>query len=775
MNKIRDFFLTRDKYLLSIISVLFVIRMAIPYTIYAFLFASVIYFISFIVFRSGELKKSFVFIKWFWRYLLLLFFFMFGLIQTEIITFNLLKEVLNAIVLFFLAFFWFIALYNKKVQKSYFEAFTLTFLVFSLLASIAGIGKFLLELANIKLGFLEYHQYSISSSIVNDNNYFALAILFGVFILLKYMINNYNLFYRLVLQVALFVSSIAIFLSISRRGIIILLTIYLFLFISTFISFFYKKSTRLRNIVRNSIPVILSFLSFLSLMIFLIVFISPQLKTKLINKYNLNLNTIRTGTNSVIYSYGTILNSDISYKDIDSFIWKYNVKSQKQYNPNFPELYFEGLNSDKFVYPLNNPPKEISVISGGLIVNSESNSFLWYAENNIPMSYTSMSSPTFELKKDVPYSASVYCFVSEKCNLNYVELRISSKEKIVDSYDLGKKGAWYKLNYQFQATVDTSVNIILFTAKYNEINYSNIEGYVLFVLPKLTIKDGVKKEIEIENSDQNDLFVDLVYKVRGYFDKRILDSKIVNSYQSEHGNIYLEASRDIYKIFRADTSNIHAKMQLKNYLDIADFKKQNKVYWERMDSFSSTSLLQKEIVLLKKQPVKKHDELTNRPLRLGELIENSIISEDTINKIIGENEANYLIINKLYGERVERWKYAFKLFITEFSFFQKIFGDGFDYQRKFGSKFLGDDKVDYPHNVVISSLLYSGLIGAGFYIYFLIYICLVYLKNIKKEPHLFLIFIVTLFYSLTSSNSHFDSTFLALLCIFPFVLNIEKK
>ena len=126
-----------------------------------------------------------------------------------------------------------------------------------------------------------------------------------------------------------------------------------------------------------------------------------------------------------------------------------------------------------------------------------------------------------------------------------------------------------------------------------------------------------------------------------------------------------------------------------------------------------------------------------------------------------ENDENILDSNnKLFGNRADRIKFAFEIF-NDFTLSQKIFGNGFDYMIIFGNRYtvaLGlDFGYDYPHNPIISSLLYSGILGflySLFFISFLFYNICRYFFGIMS---LSLVFIIHFFFILFSGNSLFGT------------------
>jgi hypothetical protein len=60
-----------------------------------------------------------------------------------------------------------------------------------------------------------------------------------------------------------------------------------------------------------------------------------------------------------------------------------------------------------------------------------------------------------------------------------------------------------------------------------------------------------------------------------------------------------------------------------------------------------------------------------------------------------------------FSSRISRWNLAFDLLNGP----TVIIGRGFDYLQLYGCRFAGCQAVDYPHNLLLSSLLYGGVVG----------------------------------------------------------------
>lgn len=127
-------------------------------------------------------------------------------------------------------------------------------------------------------------------------------------------------------------------------------------------------------------------------------------------------------------------------------------------------------------------------------------------------------------------------------------------------------------------------------------------------------------------------------------------------------------------------------------------------------------------------------------------------------------------INYFTSPRTDRWRYALELWQTRYNTKQKIFGQGFKYLEWYGEKFYGNPKrYDFPHNPIISSFLYSGIIGGVVYIIFLIMSMWLYWKRRLQLGIFFIMYLCCMFFCMFSGSSHFSFPLFAFLSFLPFV------
>ena len=123
---------------------------------------------------------------------------------------------------------------------------------------------------------------------------------------------------------------------------------------------------------------------------------------------------------------------------------------------------------------------------------------------------------------------------------------------------------------------------------------------------------------------------------------------------------------------------------------------------------------------------------------------------------------------------LDKWEYTFDLFSKRGSF-QKLLGDGFSYLSEFGEKFNGNARfLDYPHNPVLSGLLYSGLIGAVFILFFIL--VALYYGGIyfKKYPLYSLMLYTSMLFILFGGNSLFSVPIFLFLFSLSFMIRHQE-
>lgn len=783
--------------ILPLVTVLFIIRSAIPYVIYPFIGFFIIYTIYFIIYENRNYKTVLKYFSKFRLYFILFLFYLIVLPFTKTISFTLIKEILNALALFIIGFYWFYILEKYNNWNYLKKTFLWQFFFFSLFAAVSGIIKYLFQINGVKFSFLEYGQWFQTTSLVNDHNFYSLNLLIGIGITVQLMAKRLTRLYHLLLQISFFLLSLSILLSGSRRGFIIIIFGYFFLLIYYLINFFKKKSSLSKRIIRNTLPSLIFFYSIVGLLVLFMFYTSSQFKNRFFDNLNIDLKSFRNGINLTISDYATIFNPDISFTEIDRLIWDNSnyIDSLNINYPFFPELY-NIVNSNYITFPLLYS-SQVPAISGGVRFDPTSKIYVWeYPNSQKRLLFSKYTLPKISVDSLKVYSASIWCYVSDSSNIDMARLEYpkSTFNGVFRSYyDLSQKGLWQKLHVNFFADRDTSLRFSFLAGKYNFSDLYKLRGFVLFAYPQVeeksidaykinrkyfTKKNISKKTNVFDQYGKDSLFYklgELDYMIETEQRKNVISDKIsnifdniLNQFEIKRSDLffqkenYLKAAKGYRKVLISDPSNKVVKEKIKSCFLKNDFILQSINQWNEMNSLFTENITEQN----------KQDD-SYKTKQLGKVIESKYHLEDsTNNEFVELNYETYFEdYNNFYGQRTERWKYAFQIYFYEYSLLQKLFGNGFNYQKEFGIKFKKNDLVDYPHNIIISAFLYSGLVGGLFYLYFIIYVFRWFWKHKKKESLFGMLTVLAFAYSMVSSNSHFDSTILAVFTLIPFLLN----
>jgi hypothetical protein len=499
--------------------------------------------------------------------------------------------------------------------------------------------------------------------------------------------------------------------------------------------------------LKRFLPYFISLVLLLLLTTFLFT-LSPVLKVVLLDKFRLNNKSIKIQIANLYYDYQTITQKNIDFQNAYNELWG-NEKKLEKYNP----ASGWSLRSDKIIYPIKfgKNYKIVSPFAIGYYLDSNSKVSLWRGHAH---SYTKIAE--FRGRKEGIYSCCVYCYVSEDFNGDKVFLEAYGKEIVGEplcNYDLSKKGEWQQLCLEIQT--DEKVKIYVSFFQFNHKEFSMLNGFVVFAQPEI-VTDNFEQDspyIYFENEEDRNVF------------------GITQSLRKKLDEYYIERQLKCEEINDSDSAKF---ISLSNLLRL-DFKN-DKIKNEIIHCYNNISDSRYYIVDIKTQiqpPI-------NKSSIKNEIIENSsiVLNSDSSDFALVEFEGKKAFLeNKIIGNRKSAWRYSYKLFLS-YDLKAKIFGDGFNYLSKFGQKYHANPaRLDYPHNPIISSFLYSGIIGGLLYVYFLIIVFLNYWKYRKYHMIFFLMYLVSFFFMMFSGNSHFSVPIFTFLSIIPFLTKyyIDKE
>jgi lipopolysaccharide/colanic/teichoic acid biosynthesis glycosyltransferase len=148
--------------------------------------------------------------------------------------------------------------------------------------------------------------------------------------------------------------------------------------------------------------------------------------------------------------------------------------------------------------------------------------------------------------------------------------------------------------------------------------------------------------------------------------------------------------------------------------------------------------------------------------------------ETYIQKVFDDSSLSVNENLKYNAFHVDKWDYAWQLF-QQRSAAQKFLGDGFSYFQNFGQKYNGSlQEADYPHNPILSGLLYSGILGAIFISFFILVALYYGGKYFRKYPLYALMLFTSMLFVLFSGNSLFSVPIFLFLFSLSFMIRHQE-
>lgn len=702
---------------------LFIFRTAIPLFKYPFI---ILYSLCVVIFLIGYFPKikssliKFIF-SYFWIIILTLILFL-SFIFSNKTYLIILKDIFNTLILLSIFYFFNLIVETKKQFVFWLNSFINFSIFFALI--ISGVNLFSLFTDSLSFIFL----YSKNLGI--DYNFAIVPVFLGLIGVLYKLPRLNNLYSEIALNLMCFIFTIGILISGSRRGVIILFFIMIFVVLASILSIF-KRKNKLTELGNKTKYFLLLLVIFHGLLYILIFHTSGSFKNNSLKVIGIHdIPKTKNKINSKLYRY----TPSLTYFELYDIIWS------SFFDPVDPD-YGWGTRKHKTIYPLSGKNVDIVPIDAkGYLMDSTCNSSTW---NDNAYSYTKIGNESV-VKGDVVY-ASVYCYVSEDFDGTWARL-LSEGSTFGDrkiNYDLNKKGSWQKLDLKVNCK-EGKAPVYLYFSKYGTTDFSSLKGYVIYSYPQYKVIKGDSlqsyfspEKIEIKNiSFQNSKKKQNLFKIHS-------DSSQINLFKLK------ETNKLIYK--------------LTEDLSLYSNSRNTKCYKSGMLYFSLPKLFSTSFNQLDTDPIRNW--VAN------------LVSEDTTYHIFAANIVVDSVSDRFIAPRTVRWQFAWQILKKEYNWKQKIFGNGFDYLNWYGYYFYNDKtKTDWPHNPFLSVLLYSGIFGLGLYLVLMYKVVAIYLKYIKEYYILFIFFGITFFFSFFSANSPFNPPVMGFFMMLPFFIDyIHKK
>jgi hypothetical protein len=321
---------------------------------------------------------------------------------------------------------------------------------------------------------------SFVGAVSADYNFALLPVFFGmvgVFYFLSEGANKYN---NRTLNFILVIYLGTILISGSRRGIITLAALFIF-FLVVFLFSLRKNNDAAKRIWQSGRWFLINTVIIFSILTAFIFFTPLKIRKAIIDVIGINETSYRSAMSILSFKYSTVFsNKEFSY--YQKRIWN------EIFDPLNPDSgWGDRVSSREF--PLSGSNVEIVPLNTiGYKMDSTCDASSW---GNAAFSYTNITNflQTDSLAGlNEYYYASVYCYVSHDFDGTwaYIVTEGANEGKIVDPYDLKRKGEWQKLTILFKNAGIISP-VYLYWAKDSVKDFSTLKGHITFAYPEYKI------------------------------------------------------------------------------------------------------------------------------------------------------------------------------------------------------------------------------------------------------------------------------------------------
>jgi hypothetical protein len=499
-------------FIVNLIVLLYLGRTAMPFLKYPFIVLFIGFLLYILLIYRKELRLELQkFLINYYLIIILGLVLIISFLLSDKIYLTVFKDIFNSIVL--LGLFLFIQIVvTSEIRVNFFvESFKYTVIFFSCVFAfsiILELFSILPEKDNSTINDILGNATEYSSKV--DYNFALLPIFFAIISSLSLLQITKHSFARIIFNVLLLLFSFGILLSGSRRGLIIFSVLLLTLIIGRITVIIRKDFFLARFFKQSTFYLISIFILFISLNVFFLN-TSAGFKNKLLKNLGTgNVLYAKIKTCSKIQRYASIVNIDLSFPALYKILW-----SEELFDPNEPESGW-GSRIHTTIFPLYGRNVEIVPKSAkGYLMNSTCNPSY---NLNYPCESFSLL-VNLHVKRGERYSASVYCFVSDDFDGDYVGFGLGSiciNQKIVSGntmseYNRAKSGEWQKLEIDFECQ-DGEAPIYMSFTKNGVKDFSNLEGFVIFAYPTFQKKEGDNSSTPLSFGQNSEILYKNSYK-----------------------------------------------------------------------------------------------------------------------------------------------------------------------------------------------------------------------------------------------------------------------
>lgn len=513
----------------------FIFRTSIPLLKYPFivLFTISIYYLV-VNIKGLDVKFNKEFIKSFTPVFLVTLLLIVAFYISKKLHLAIFKDIVSTLALIFF-FIIFSTVIKTKEQLPVFRSQVLSqFLAFAIIISLFELARQYFSLARfVETPFLD-NIFGVSQNKTESIDYnFALLPIFYSTILILDNWKRSKFYHRkiwILHSLYLILFTLAIIISGSRRGVVLLLLVFTVLLIIQLISIFKITNKNWITMLGNR-----SRLYLITILILFVISITTHKTTSYFykNKCLTSLGIKGTSENkyiisSIFYRYIKFINTELDIKRFNKRFW--SLDSEYNLLPNGIDPYNPssgwGTRVHKLVYPLSgNNVNIVPAKSVGYMMDSSTNLNTW---NNQLYSQTKVFS--IPVKAGDSLCISAYCFVSNNFNAKSTSIYLNGlkTDKLESSYDNFHKNEWQKLELRNRFTHNDTVSMYLYW-KPNSSEKNKIEGYVIFAYPNLKF---------LQKIDTNICSQSLILNPSQNIKKRNINSFIIDDFKFKRAGIF---------------------------------------------------------------------------------------------------------------------------------------------------------------------------------------------------------------------------------------------
>jgi hypothetical protein len=474
MKWVSKYLITADNYVIHIVNLallLFIFRGSLPAFKYPFILLYTFLLIYIALNWKAKLHHIKLFIKTNYLAILLVLYFCFALLTTYKLYLEIVKELINALTLLSISFFYIIIVNSERKIKFALSNLVDWIIVLSIFAALVWIYDF------FRIYLPNSNGLRLFNIEVIDYNFAMLPALFGIVAILKKLPGTNTKAQQYTLSFILLLLLLQLFLSTSRRAFIIGNAVLIVVFLLYFISLFARKEW-ISTFARRVTPFILMIMAILLSGFLFVKTISYDRKKDFFGYLGfVNTTALTAEITGKYLRFASIFDPEKSFHELYRNVWTPNL------DPNDPESGW-GQRIHKIVFPLSGRNSEL-IPAGAKGYMMDHTCDAWVYEG-VAYSYTNVDMEEHMVLDNDTIKSSIFCFVSTDYDGDEVFMVVSDKAGRwigYSSYDLENKGMWQELEIQIPVSFG-QISTYIYFKKIGASNFTNLNGHVIFAYPQ---------------------------------------------------------------------------------------------------------------------------------------------------------------------------------------------------------------------------------------------------------------------------------------------------